>query len=65
MVEVRRRSPEPNPYKWVIYRAGWPLAVKRAASVYRTAEKCRVAGTQALKEFLAFLAKRKKNRNDG
>ncbi len=51
--------------KWAIYRAGWPRAVKRAASVYRTAEKCRIAGTQALREFLANIAKRKKKKNDG
>ena len=63
-VRVKDRRIGLNPYKWAIYRAGWPSAVKRAASVYRTAEKCRIAGALALREFLANLTKRKKNRND-
>ncbi len=41
------------------------LTVKRTASVYRTAEKCRIAGTQALREFLSNIAKRRKKKNDG
>ena len=65
LVEVKDRHIGLNPFKWAIYRAGWPRAVKRAASVYRTAEKCRIAGTQALREFLANIAKRKKKKNDG
>jgi len=49
---------------WAIYRVGWPRAVKRAASVYRTVEQGRIAGSQALREFLANIAKRKKKRTD-
>ena len=63
-VRVKDRRIGLNPYRWAIYREGWPRAVKRAASVYRTAEKCRIAGALALREFLANLTKRKKNRND-
>ena len=64
-VRVKDRRIGLNPYKWAIYREGWPRAVKRAASVYRTAEKCRIAGVLALREFIANLAKRNKGRNDG
>jgi hypothetical protein len=64
-VRVKDRRIGLNPYRWAIYREGWPRAVKRAASVYRTAEKCRIAGTQALRGFLVNLAKRQKNRGDG
>ncbi len=64
-VRVKDRLIGLNPYKWAIYRAGWPRAVKSAASVYRTAEKCRIAGTLALREFLSNIAKRKKKKDDG
>jgi len=64
-VRVKDRRIGLNPYRWAIYREGWPRAIKRAASVYRTVEQCRIAGTQALREFLVNLAKRKKNRGDG
>ena len=64
-VRVKDRHIGLNPYKWAIYRAGWPRAVKSAASVYRTAEKCRIAGTLALREFLSNIAKRRKKKNDG
>jgi len=63
-VRVKDRSIGLNPYKWAIYRVGWPRAIKRAASVYKTVEQCRVAGTQALGELVANIAKRKKNRTD-
>jgi hypothetical protein len=62
-IRVTHGSREPNPYKWQIFRAGRHAAVKRAASVYRTAEKCRLAGEQALKEILGRMADRKKKRN--
>ncbi len=64
-VEVKDRQIGLNPFRWAIYRTGWPRAVKRTASVYRTAEKCRIAGTQALREFLSNIAKRRKKKNDG
>ncbi len=64
-VKVKDRHIGLNPYKWAIYRAGWPRAVKGAASVYRTAEKCRIAGALALRELLSNIAKRKKKKNDG
>jgi len=64
-IKVKDRLIGLNPYKWAIYRAGWPLAVKRAASVYRTAEQCRIAGAHALREFLANITKRKKKKGDG
>ena len=41
------------------------IRLKRAASVYRTVEQCRIAGTQALREFLVNLARRKKDRGEG
>jgi hypothetical protein len=63
-VKVKDRHIGLNPFRWAIYRAGWPRAVKNAASVYRTAEKCRIAGTLALREFLSNIAKRKKKKND-
>src|SRR5260370_11085199 len=55
-VRVKDRLIGLNPYKWAIYRAGWPRAVKGAASVYRTAEKCRIAGTFPLRLQLRDLA---------
>ena len=64
-VKVKDRHIGLNPYKWAIYRASWPRAVKSAASVYGTAEKCRTAGTLALREFLSNIAKRKKKKDDG
>jgi hypothetical protein len=64
-VKVKDRLIGLNPYKWAIYRAGWPRAVKSAASVYRTAEKCRIAGALALRELLSNIAKRKKKKDDG
>jgi len=64
-VEVKDRQIGLNPFRWAIYRTGWHRAVKRTASVYRTAEKCRIAGTQALREFLSNIAKRRKKKNDG
>jgi hypothetical protein len=64
-VKVKDRRSGLNPYKWAIYRAGWPRAVKNAASVYRTAEKCRIAGTLAMRELVSNIAKRKKKKDDG
>ena len=64
-VKVKDRLIGLNPYKRAIYRADWPRAVKGAASVYRTAEKCRIAGALALRELLSNIAKRKKKKNDG
>jgi hypothetical protein len=64
-VKVKDRHIGLNPYKWAIYRVGWPRAVKSAASVYRTAEKCRIAGTLALREFLLNIAKRIKKKDGG
>ncbi len=61
-IRVKDRHIGLNPFRWAIYRAGWPVAVKRAASVYKTAEKCRIAGSKALREFLANIARRKKNK---
>jgi hypothetical protein len=59
-VRVRDRGIGLNPYRWAIYHNGWFLPVKRAASVYGTAEDCRIAGTQALRAFLVNIAKRRK-----
>jgi hypothetical protein len=64
-VKVKDRHIGLNPYKWAIFRVGWPLAVKNAASVYRTAEQCRIAGTLALREFLLNIAKRIKKKDGG
>jgi hypothetical protein len=64
-VRVKDRRIGLNPYRWAIYRDGWPRAVKRAASVYRTVEQCRIAGTRALREFLANIIKRKRKNGDG
>src|SRR6266536_527421 len=52
-VEVKDRQIGLNPFRWAIYRTGWHRAVKRTASVYRTAEKCRIAGPQALRVYLS------------
>ena len=62
-VRVTERRIGFNPYRWAIYRKGWPHAVKRAASVYKTVEQCRIAGTRALRAFLANIAKRKQSRD--
>ena len=63
-IRVKDRRIGLNPYKWAIHRVGWPRAVKRAASVYRTVEQGRIAGSQALREFLANIAKRRKKGTD-